>query len=383
MYHFAVDNIGILRGTSSGYFVDGASMPLDTNFSISTHIPYLFPDGSMLVGGTGGKYPSANNFQRRLYFMRIRPDGYVDSSFHHNTNFDVEKTMRYDATRLLLYGGWMTHYDSVPVNKICRIDTEGNLDTTFYSGIFFSGGPQPKYIQPDGKIIVGERFMIHNHPDTLGLIRLNPDGSLDSTFNNFNSIHGQSSVTTVCPTTDGGFLIGGFFTSYQGYPRNRIVKTDANGFIDLRYFNGEGIDSSKNWVNYPASVRNIIPAQNDKYYVMGHFLKYDGQVVRPLIRILGLSHTVGVEAATPPQVRVYPNPAAGDVRMEWELPPGSRNAEIRVRDIQGREVARQTVSTQEGQWLWDTREMPDGIYLYELRTEAKEVLAQGKIVVKK
>ncbi|MEZ4827553.1 MAG: hypothetical protein R3C61_14915 [Bacteroidia bacterium] len=28
-------------------------------------------------------------------------------------------------------------------------------------------------------------------------------------------------------------------------------------------------------------------------------------------------------------------------------------------------------------------EMPDGIYLYELRTEAQEVLAQGKIVVQK
>ncbi|MEZ4829114.1 MAG: hypothetical protein R3C61_22945 [Bacteroidia bacterium] len=31
----------------------------------------------------------------------------------------------------------------------------------------------------------------------------------------------------------------------------------------------------------------------------------------------------------------------------------------------------------------DTREVPDGIYLYELRTEAQEVLAQGKIVVQK
>ncbi|MEZ4826207.1 MAG: hypothetical protein R3C61_07915 [Bacteroidia bacterium] len=57
------------------------------------------------------------------------------------------------------------------------------------------------------------------------------------------------------------------------------------------------------------------------------------------------------------------------------------DAKLRILDTYGREVARQTVSTQEGQWLWDTREMPDGIYLYELRTEAQEVLAQGKIVV--
>ncbi|MEZ4827549.1 MAG: T9SS type A sorting domain-containing protein [Bacteroidia bacterium] len=218
---------------------------------------------------------------------------------------------------------------------------------------------------------------------------MNSDGSLDYTFNNFNAadyfnpIWGVNSVNTVCPTTDGGLLIGGSFTTYQGHSRNCIVKTDANGFIDLQYFNGEGIDSSKNRWNTPPGITKILPAQNDKYYVMGHFLKYDGQVVRPLIRILGLSHTVGVETVPPPQVRVYPNPAAGDVRVEWELPPGSRNAEIRVRDIQGREVARQTVVTQEGHWLWDTREMPDGIYLYELRTEAQEVLAQGKIVVKK
>ncbi|MEZ4829112.1 MAG: delta-60 repeat domain-containing protein [Bacteroidia bacterium] len=190
-YYFTVDYVGLYRTDQTGDFFDNALIPLDTNFHGGLNIPYVFPDGSIITGGTGGKYPSANNFQRRLYFMRIRPDGYVDSSFHHNSNSDVQKTMRYNASRLLLYGIYLTSYDSVPVNKICLIDTLGNLDTTFYSGLFYSGIAEPKYIQPDGKIIVGERFMIHNYPDTLGLIRLNPDGSLDSTFNNFNQSMGR------------------------------------------------------------------------------------------------------------------------------------------------------------------------------------------------
>ncbi|MEZ4829111.1 MAG: T9SS type A sorting domain-containing protein [Bacteroidia bacterium] len=83
------------------------------------------------------------------------------------------------------------------------------------------------------------------------------------------------------------------------------------------------------------------------------------------------------------KLKVYPNPAGQYATFEWDLIHLEGEASLRIWDTYGREVARQTVSTQEGQWLWDTREMPDGIYLYELRTEAQEVLAQGKIVVQK
>ncbi|MEZ4827550.1 MAG: hypothetical protein R3C61_14900 [Bacteroidia bacterium] len=155
IYYFTYSYLGIARASYSGYFLDNDLVPLDTHFSGGTHLPYIFPNGSIITGGDGGKYPSANNFQRRLYFMRIRPDGYVDSSFHHNTNFDVLETHRYDASRLLLYGNYLAAYDSLPVNKLCLIDTLGNLDTTFHPGCLHGALPVRSISSPMGKSLWG------------------------------------------------------------------------------------------------------------------------------------------------------------------------------------------------------------------------------------
>ena len=386
-YFFNSGNFGIRKTDYYGNFqyIDlGANIPLDSLFAGYPFKPYIFPDQSMLVGGDGSKYPSAQNFQRRLYFMRIKPNGYTDTSFYHNTNYDVEEVIRYDSTRLLLYGNQLAYYDSIPINKLCLIDTAGNLDTSFYAGSFTSGSPGPKYVQPDGKIIVGGIFTVSDYPDTLNVIRLNPNGSIDTTFNNTNSALGnQSTVHAVCPTTDGGLLIGGSFTTYQGYPRNRIVKTDGDGFLDLQYLYGEGIDSAKNNVNFGGEVRQIVYAQNDKYYIMGHFAKYNGEVVKPLIRILGLSHTVGIEEeADQATLSVFPNPTADYTTFNWSLGEFRGKAILRIYDLSGRQVVNQSVNAFEGHWIWETHDVSNGIYLYELRTETQALLGQGKIVVK-
>ncbi|MCP4180982.1 MAG: delta-60 repeat domain-containing protein, partial [bacterium] len=246
--------------------------------------PYIFPDGSMLVGGDS----SCNIVSdKKRCFMKFLSDGNIDTNFRHGTNKAVSGIIKYSSDKLLLYSYGFTKYDTTQINRICRIDTAGNLDTTFKS-IFTWGNPHPLYVQNDGKIIVGGGFYIVNNPLELCLIRLNVDGSLDSTFNNFNLNSIGNGVGSVCSTTDGGYLIGGGFTQYQGYARNRIVKTDANGFIDTAYFNGQCIDSTFNNLGSPYVV-NIVKGNNDTYYVMGHFTYYNGEKVNPIIRIQGLS----------------------------------------------------------------------------------------------
>ncbi|MEZ4827987.1 MAG: T9SS type A sorting domain-containing protein [Bacteroidia bacterium] len=83
------------------------------------------------------------------------------------------------------------------------------------------------------------------------------------------------------------------------------------------------------------------------------------------------------------KLKVYPNPAGLYATFEWDLIHLDGEVGLRILDTYCRELAQYLITTQKDQWLWDTREMPDGIYLYELRTEAQEVLAQGKIVVQK
>ncbi|MCB0839775.1 MAG: T9SS type A sorting domain-containing protein, partial [Bacteroidetes bacterium] len=116
---------------------------------------------------------------------------------------------------------------------------------------------------------------------------------------------------------------------------------------------------------------------------MGHFLKYNGHVVKPLIRILGLSHTVGIEEeADQATLSVFPNPTADYTTFNWSLGEFRGKAILRIYDLSGRQVVNQSVNAFEGHWIWETHDVSNGIYLYELRTETQALLGQGKIVVK-
>ncbi|MEP6917202.1 MAG: FG-GAP-like repeat-containing protein, partial [Acidobacteriota bacterium] len=96
-------------------------------------------------------------------------------------------------------------------------------------------------VQPDGKIIIGGSFT------TLGgggtgvnarsyLGRVNPDGSLDASFNP----GANNSVLSVCVQTDGKILVGGNFTTLGGggtgtTTRNYIGRLNADGSLDTSF----------------------------------------------------------------------------------------------------------------------------------------------------
>ena len=330
--------------------------------------PYFYPDSSMLVGSDG-----ICNLVRCL--TKFLPDGTVDTNFRHSTNNTVVGITKYSSDKLLLYGGGVngfTKYDTTSANVMCRIDTLGNLDTTFKS-IFISGysNPQPLYVQNDGKIIVGGFFCIINYPSTLFLIRINVDGSLDSTFNNYNSaINNYGGVSTVCPTTDGGYLIGGAFIHYQGYLRNNIVKTDINGFIDTNYFNGEGIDSTS-LKNIPGDfpyVCSIKQGTNDTYYVMGYFTYYNGVHVNPIIRLKGISAGINEIKQEKGIVRVYPNPAKDNLTIETN---SNKEQRLEILNLIGQTVY---ITDMKKKVAVNTSAFAKGVYILKLYTDKETVV---------
>ncbi len=79
------------------------------------------------------------------------------------------------------------------------------------------------------------------------------------------------------------------------------------------------------------------------------------------------------------QLRVFPNPASDYATFEWKLVELESVAQIRIIDPTGRVIESESVNQLEGQWLWDTRGIARGLYLYEMRDEDGELLAQGKL----
>ena len=341
------------------------------NICLEFFNPYIFPDGSIIVGGS----KQCNEISdKKRYFMKLLPDGNLDTNFKHETNGIVNNVVKYSDNKFLLCGGTVnayTLYDTVYCNRMCRIDSLGTLDTTFKS-IFTWGSPNASYIQDDGKIIIIGLFTIQDNPDYLSLIRLNPDGSLDSTFNNFNSVNYTAvqpfCLNTICPTSDGGYLVGGEFNYYQGYARQRIAKIDGNGFLDTNYFNGPAIDSVFHAGNsiYP-SVYSIQRDSNDRYYIMGYFTYYNGQPVNPIIRLKGLSPGIEEGKEVRNEIQLYPNPVKDEVNFSFSKAIANGVAEIY--DVSGIKVKEITLKGRQSHYVISTESLAAGFYIVSIKYE--------------
>jgi hypothetical protein len=102
--------------------------------------------------------------------------------------------------------------------------------------------------QPDGKILVGGTFS----PDIDGsvqqcILRLNTNGTLDTTFNVGNDgIDGNGTLvvlTIAVDNTNNKILLGGRFATYNGGEAKNFVRLNSNGTYDDNFMN-----NYSNWV---------------------------------------------------------------------------------------------------------------------------------------
>jgi len=80
-------------------------------------------------------------------------------------------------------------------------------------------------------------------------------------------------------------------------------------------------------------------------------------------------------------ISVKPNPAKQWAAFDYKLPEGKNLATITIRDVTGKIVEVLQVHGQQGQKLWDTRQIDHGVYIYTL--EVAGIRKSGKIVINK
>ncbi len=87
------------------------------------------------------------------------------------------------------------------------------------------------------------------------------------------------------------------------------------------------------------------------------------------------SNTMGLN------ITAKPNPASNWVQFNYTLPTNASMGEIIITDISGKFISRLTITGSKGAKLWDTRNIPNGVYLYTL--QAIGFSSTGKIVISK
>jgi uncharacterized delta-60 repeat protein len=152
-------------------------------------------------------------------------------------------------------------------NTCFRLNADGSRDTSFTNRFssFSTTWVNSLVVQPDGKILVGGGFTSINGIGRNSIARLNPNGSVDTSFNP--STGASFSIFRLLLLDNGQIMAAGSFTTYAGVGRNRIVRINANGSIDLSFDPGKGADNT---------IYDIAPLEGGRLAVGGPFRKFGG-----------------------------------------------------------------------------------------------------------
>ena len=120
---------------------------------------------------------------------------------------------------------------------LMRFLPDGSVDTSFQPAPLemvpspgLGSRPGAVALQPDGRILVTGTFTNSAGATLPGLVRLNPDGSIDSSFNLDPGAHPNGRVLALQP--DGKVLTGGSFIDPGGDESTGLMRLLADGSID-------------------------------------------------------------------------------------------------------------------------------------------------------
>lgn len=206
-------------------------------FNVTIHAIAIQSDGKILVGG------AFNNFNNnsRAGIVRLNANGTIDNTFTVGTGFGTGRTV-YSIViqsdgKILAGGDFITYNDTTGVNGLVRLNTNGTLDSSFTQGGFnttSSGSIRTIKVLSSGDILVGGDFTTYKGNTRNGIVKINSTGTVD--YNIFGT--GLQNISTgrkiynIETLPSGEILIGGFFESFNGVTRNNFIKLNSNGTLN-------------------------------------------------------------------------------------------------------------------------------------------------------
>ncbi len=283
-------------GNGNGILVGGSIMRLNADGSpdssfVQGNIPTrrginaiaLQPDGKIVV--VWGYNPS-NGFPSGGA-ARLNADGSIDSTFSYGVPELFLNSVVVQPDGKILIGGQFSfgvadsRTGNVSYNGVARLNADGKHDTTFIPATTSDNARFTNIyalaLQTDGKILIGGSIFTGGRTTPTGAARLNPNGTLDATFNSgaISAVSEGARVEDILPLPNGKILIGGLFNSIGGTAKNNIARLNADGTADN---------------SFTAAADNIVYAlalQTDgKVLIGGDFETVDGVTRTSAARLL-------------------------------------------------------------------------------------------------
>ena len=254
----------------------------NTGFNEKVTTITLQPDGKVVMGGDFTLFDGV--IQNKI--IRFESNGARDVSFGIGSGFNnTVRSIVIQSDGKLLVGGNFTTYNGASTNYLTRLNTDGTKDADFIMGVGFNDYVKTIALQSDGKIVIGGNFTQNNGQVQKYCIRLNSNGTKDESFTAATAFNDR--ITKIEMQSDGKIIVGGNFSTFNGQNQGHIIRLNPNGTKDDSFQIGTGFNSQSSYDiirdikilgNDKIVVAAITPLYNDNFSTTPIRLNADGSV---------------------------------------------------------------------------------------------------------
>ncbi|UOQ73306.1 T9SS type A sorting domain-containing protein [Hymenobacter cellulosilyticus] len=212
-------------------------------------------------------------------------------------------------------------------------------------------------MQPDGRLLVsGLGASFNGQPTPYGLTRLTVDGAVDATYS------GLSEGYSPLVVQPNGQLLAVRNNAANVLATSAVVRLNADGSLDTSFspvatpqsfFNGDDIVTGA-----------VVQPADNKILLYGSFRYVAGQLRMGLARLTNTTLATRNALAIQP-LHAYPNPAYEAVTVK--LPAAVQARPASLLDLQGRPVRTWTIPARQGEASLSLEALPAGVYLLQVQ----------------
>jgi uncharacterized delta-60 repeat protein len=255
--------------TDAGFVVVTASAP--PNNGCGPVINALLPTEQAIF--IGGDFATLNGATHALV-GKISYEGVLDQTFKSVLDFSSGgctagvRSMALQPDGKVLIAGLFRLPGQGADSRLARLNPDGSVDTTFSLSPKFGPGYvvlNAIALQSDGKLILAGRFGPVNGFDCHSIVRFNPDGEVDPTFlpSVSSDWHPYGWIASVIVQPDTSILLGGSFQFANGLRRDGLARIRADGSLDSSFYAGDASYETVDLMTLQPDGKVLVGGQGD------------------------------------------------------------------------------------------------------------------------